>query len=136
MSESRDKLWNAIAQVESGGNENIKDGDHGSAIGPLQIHKIYYQDAVEHMHKHPSDYPLKPSKYEDCKGPGSFEISKAVGNAYMDRYATEDKLGHPPTYEDMARIHNGGPKGYRNDNDPNKVKNTLTYWGKVKEQLK
>ena len=46
--------------------------------------------------------------YENCKGrlQGSFEYSRAVAECYMNRYATERRLGHPPTFEDMAHIHN------------------------------
>ena len=39
----------------------------------------------------------------------------------MCEYATEDNVGRPPTYEDMARIHNGGPKGFASAG-------TLDYW--------
>ena len=39
----------------------------------------------------------------------------------MCRYATEARLGRPPTYEDMARIHNGGPNGFSSDR-------TRNYW--------
>ena len=48
-----------------------------------------------------------------------------IFRAYMDRYATEERLGRPVTFEDIARIHNGGPNGY-------KKKSTLRYWEKVK----
>ena len=47
----------------------------------------------------------------------------------MDRYATEKRLGRPVTIEDIARIHNGGPNGY-------KKQATDVYWLKVKAQLK
>ena len=47
----------------------------------------------------------------------------------MDRYATERRLGHPATDEDIARIHNGGPNGYKHDS-------TLGYWEEVKEVKK
>jgi hypothetical protein len=46
--------------------------------------------------------------------------------AYMDRYATAERLGHEPTIEDIARIHNGGPDGY-------KKSSTDKYWEKVKK---
>ena len=48
--------------------------------------------------------------------------------AYMKRYATEARLGHAPTDEDLARIHNGGPNGYKNPA-------TLDYWRKVQQHL-
>ena len=43
---SSDKFWDAIKQVESSGNENAV-GDNGRSIGPLQIQRSYYNDAVE-----------------------------------------------------------------------------------------
>ena len=123
---SSDKFWEAIKQVESSGNENAV-GDGGRSIGPLQIQKAYYSDALE---RNPS---LQSGKYagytyENCKGPGSYQYSKEVAESYMNRYATERRLGHPPTFEDMARIHNGGPNGY-------KIKATEGYWEKVKALL-
>ena len=48
--------------------------------------------------------------------------------AYMKRYATEARLGHAPTDEDMARIHNGGPNGYKNPA-------TVAYWQRVQKYL-
>ena len=123
---SHDKFWDAIKQVESSGNENAV-GDNGRSIGPLQIQRGYYNDAVE---RNPS---LQSGKYagymyENCKGPGSFEYSRAVAESYMNRYATEGRLGHSPTFEDMARIHNGGPNGY-------KMEATVKYWDKVNKIL-
>ena len=47
----------------------------------------------------------------------------------MKHYATEARLGHPPTNEDLARIHNGGPDGY-------KKPATVGYWQKVQSHLK
>ena len=123
---SYDKFWDAIKQVESSGNENAV-GDNGRSIGPLQIQRGYYNDAVE---RNPS---LQSGKYagytyENCKGSGSFEYSRAVAEGYMNRYATERRLGHLPTFEDMARIHNGGPNGY-------KMEATVKYWEKVNKIL-
>ena len=46
----------------------------------------------------------------------------------MNHYATQARLGHAPTDEDLARIHNGGPNGY-------KKSATLGYWEKVKKYL-
>jgi hypothetical protein len=40
---------------------------------------------------------------------------------YMRKYATEKRLGHKPTAEDIARIHNGGPKGFERNG-------TKGYW--------
>ena len=38
------------------------------------------------------------------------------------------RLGHEPTQENLARMHNGGPNGH-------KKSTTLKYWNKVKENL-
>ena len=46
----------------------------------------------------------------------------------MKRYATRARLGRSPTDQDLARIHNGGPNGYKNPA-------TLGYWQKVKKYL-
>jgi len=123
---SHDKFWEAIKQVESSGNEDAV-GDNGRSIGPLQIQRAYYNDAVER------NSSLQSGKYagytyENCKGPGSFEYSREVAECYMNRYATERRLGHPPTFEDMARIHNGGPNGH-------KMEATKKYWEKVNKIL-
>ena len=69
--------------VESGGDVD-KIGDGGQAIGPFQIHEVYWSDAVEY------DTSLKSGGniYQNCKGEG-------------------------PADEDLARIHNGGPNGYQ-----------------------
>jgi hypothetical protein len=34
---------------------------------------------------------------------------------YLDRYATEERLGHIPTPRDMARTLKGGPSGAKNN---------------------
>ena len=46
----------------------------------------------------------------------------------MKRYANDDRLGRYATAEDIARIHNGGPNGYKKDA-------TDSYWNKVKSKL-
>ena len=116
MREIEPVLLHAIMMMESRGKED-EVGDDGSAIGPFQIWKVYYDDAVQ------KDPTLKADgmKYEDCKGPGSKEYSKKVVQAYMNRYATEARLGHKVKFIDIARIHNGGPNGHDKDC-------TLKYW--------
>ena len=117
-------LFNAIMKVESGGDVDAV-GDGGRSIGPFQIQKSYYDDAVQKD----SSLTADGKTYQNCKGPGSIEYSKRVTQAYMNRYATEGRLGHKPTDEDIARIHNGGPNGYKNPA-------TEKYWAKVKKELK
>jgi hypothetical protein len=112
------RLLDAIRIVESGGNDNAV-GDGGNAIGPYQIWKNYWKDAVEHE-------PSIGGKYEDCFDQ---KYAEKIVNAYMDRYAIPRRLGHEPTFEDIARIHNGGPNGH-------KKKATIPYWDKVQSKLK
>jgi len=106
------KLLEAIRQVESHGNPNLV-GDNGKAIGSFQIWRTYWHDAVEH------DKTIG-GKYEDCKND---EYAKRIILAYWDRYAPKNA-----TDEQLARIHNGGPQGWKNSN-------TIKYWNKVKKEL-
>ena len=106
----KDIDFDAIKKQETGG---VKDplnavGDGCRSIGPFQIMRGYYNDAVE---RNPE--LGKRIKYEDLKGPGSVEKSKEIMQAYANRYATASRLGREPTFEDAARIHNGGPNGYK-----------------------
>lgn len=43
-----DRLLNAIIQQESKGELKPDRGDGGRARGPMQMHEIYYKDAVQH----------------------------------------------------------------------------------------
>lgn len=107
-----DRLLDAIEQVESGGKVNAV-GDNGRAIGPMQIHRVYWQDAVEHD-------PSIGGSYSDCRDP---QYARRIVRAYMDRYAPRGASD-----ETLARIHNGGPKGHRKDA-------TIKYWVKVRKRL-
>ena len=106
----------AIRTVESNNNPNAV-GDSGNAIGVYQIWKVYWQDATE--------FNNIGGKYRDCFDPA---YADRIVRAYMDRYATEKRLGRPVTQEDIARIHNGGPNGWKKDS-------TNKYWTKVKKIL-
>jgi len=112
------QLLSAMRTVESG-NDDSAVGDNGNAIGPFQIWKVYWQDALEHD-------PSIGGKYNDCFDP---IYAEKVVRAYMARYATKNRLGRIPTAEDMARIHNGGPNGYKKES-------TVVYWKKVKNVLR
>jgi hypothetical protein len=111
---TRSDLLAAICQVESGCNP-MAIGDGGKAIGPYQIWRVYWMDALEFN-------PSIGGEYQDCKDK---DYAERVMNAYWGRYAIERRLGRKPTFEDLARIHNGGPNGY-------KKKATEGYWLKVK----
>ena len=105
-----------LMTVESGGDINAA-GDDGKAIGAFQLHGCYVQDAAEH-----ADLPWV---HEDAWFPSQ---SGQIVKAYMARYATEERIGRPVTVEDICRIHNGGPNGY-------KKSSTDAYWAKCKKVI-
>jgi len=104
----------ALITIESGGND-FAIGDDGKAYGCLQMHAAYVQDAAE--------YAGKDWIHEDAF---QRDVAIQIFEAYMARYATKERLGREPTIEDIARIHNGGPNGY-------KKPSTDKYWKKVKK---
>lgn len=93
-----DAIFYAIHQVETSGRLGPIVGDGGAALGPLQIHRGYHQDSGV------------SGPYRNCS---SLAYAKRVVRGYMDRYAVERRLGRPATALDIARIHNGGPNGYK-----------------------
>ena len=114
----------AIRQVESRGDDGAV-GDGGKAIGPYQIWRAYWQDAVEFD-------PSIGGVYEDCFDP---VYAEKVVRAYMKRYAPKNA-----TPEQIARIHNGGPSIFKKKNstkakDVKAWNNTTAYWNKVKRHL-
>lgn len=123
ISDSIRKLLDAIRQVETGGLPNKGQdavGDAGKALGPYQIWKVYWKDATEF------DKSIGGT-YEDVK---KKEYAEKVMLAYWRRYCPNayrdpSKLNN---LEIMARIHNGGPKGYEKPA-------TLNYWVRVKSHL-
>ncbi|XP_072047902.1 uncharacterized protein [Amphiura filiformis] len=88
--------------------------------GPYQIKEEYYIDAKEYASG------VLGGDYKSCTA--TFHCSEQAVHAYMKRYATSSRLGHAPTCEDFARIHNGGPNGHLNNG-------TLQYWNNVKTCL-
>ena len=101
-----------LATVESNCNPNAV-GDDLEALGILQMHSAYVQDASEFADE---DWVHMDALDE--------MTSIRIFRAYMARYATKERLGRPVTYEDIARIHNGGPNGY-------KKLSTIPYYKKV-----
>jgi len=110
---NRQILLDAICSVESNCDPS-KVGDKGDSLGAYQIQYAYWLDATEF-----SDIG---GEYEDVLDD---DYAQRIVIAYWDRYATEKRLGHIPTDEDRARIHNGGPNG-------NNKTSTINYWNKVK----
>lgn len=122
-------LLKAICQVESNGKVNAK-GDYSRklkeyrAIGAFQLWKVYVDD-VNNILKNSGC--KKRYKYSDRYNyRKSYEMTVLYLNHYGNVY--EKKTGKKATPEILARIHNGGPKGYE------KVA-TLEYWNKVKKIL-
>ncbi|MGA0869001.1 MAG: hypothetical protein ACO3UM_08720 [Planctomycetota bacterium] len=105
----RAQILDAIRQIESSGLPNPPDGDQGRAIGPYQIHEVYWRDAHAFA-------PSLGGRYADCR---SRAYAEKVIDAYMRRYAADAWLvGEAET---VARIHNGGPDGASKSS-------TLGYW--------
>lgn len=116
--DSRRALLDAIRKVESQDGKRLV-GDNGKAIGPYQIWKSYWQDAVDH------DKSIG-GVYRDCM---EQEYSEKVILAYWDRYG-----GLSPTDEKLARIHNGGPKIMKRQGTE-AWRRTTVYWTKVKAAM-
>ena len=111
-----DRFFRALHQVESSGRTGKVVGDNGKALGPLQIHREYFRDAVE------SD----PSLGQNYNQVTDLGFAKRVVTAYLKRYAPKALATND--LETLARVHNGGPRGHKNPA-------TLGYWNKVKKNL-
>lgn len=101
----------ALHQVETSGRLGPILGDKGKALGPLQIHKSYWQDSGV------------GGSYSQC---ADYNYACEVVRCYLQRYCRRDLV--TGNWENCARIHNGGPRGGAN----NKTKN---YWLRVKKHL-
>lgn len=106
-----DRLLDAIARVESN-REARAVGDGGRALGAYQIHKSYWTDGTKFLGVNWS--------YAQARDPAK---AREVVRAYLLHY------GRGRTLLQKARIHNGGPRGYRK-------KATLRYARKIAEVLK
>ncbi|MFN0008021.1 MAG: hypothetical protein ACKVXR_08955 [Planctomycetota bacterium] len=109
-----DEIFAALRQVETGGSKSggrRSVGDGGKAIGPLQIHRAYWQDSGV------------PGRFEDCR---ELSYARKVALAYWRRYCP--KALEALDAETLARVHNGGPKGARKES-------TKVFWSKVEREL-
>lgn len=109
-------FFRALHQVETSGRLGAIKGDNGRALGPFQIHKVYWQDAI-------SFDKTIGGKYEDC---ADYNYSLKVVKAYLNRYAKA--AVNSGDVERLAKIHNGGPIG-------DKKSATRGYWAKVEKVL-
>jgi len=89
-----ESFFRALHIVETGGKRGAILGDNGKALGPLQIHRVYWQDS------------RVAGSYEQC---ADLNYSKRVVAAYLQRYAPE--AYSKGDVETLARVHNGGPRG-------------------------
>lgn len=113
------RLLNALVWVESSRNEKAV-GDKGKAVGLLQLHKIYVDDVNRIL-------GVKKYYYADRWNPQkSVEMTVVYLKHYGRRY--ERITGKKASYEVLARIHNGGPDGW-------KKSKTSEYWCKVQKHL-
>lgn len=112
----RAEILAAIRQVESSGRDDVPDGDGGKAIGPYQIHFVYWQDALR-------SEPSLGGDYQHCRRRA---YAERVIDAYMQKWAPAAwQAGEAET---IARIHNGGPGGAEKQA-------TLGYWRRVRSHL-
>ena len=109
-------FWGALHIVESGGAVGPILGDGGKALGPLQIHRAYFQDS------------RVPGRYEDC---ADLAYSRRVVSSYLQRYAP--KAWAAGDCDLLARVHNGGPNALRATGQ--KKRNLDRYAAKVMSHL-
>ncbi len=138
-------LLDAIEWVESRGDANAV-GDNGKAIGAYQIHKIYV-DGVNRILKlqggKVGNDDLGWRDYFTYKDRWDRDKSRAMVNIYLSYFiksasweyarkyqytATPENPTIVPIFEIQARIHNGGPEGW-------KKKSTEEYWQKLKVRI-
>ena len=94
-------LLDKIAYVESRGDPSAFNSGSG-AYGMYQIRMPYLSDANEAMG---TDYTL-----DDMLDPEKAEL---VVRAYLTKWGSKfaERHGRLPTDEELARMHNGGPRG-------------------------
>jgi hypothetical protein len=106
-----------LERIESNGNANAV-GDNGLAWGILQIRKEVIEDV--------NRFSKIKFTHQDAYSP---EHARAICRIYLQHYCTPIRLGHEPTMEDLARVWNGGPNGF-------KKRQTLAYAIKLSQLIK
>lgn len=129
LSERVEVLIPALAKVESSCNPRAigdrkkgtsgKSVHHYAAWGMFQLHSIYVNDV--------NAFAKTKFKHVDAFYP---EKARQITRLYLIHYgkAYEKRTGKKATLEVLARIHNGGPRGYEKEA-------TIKYWKKVKAAL-
>lgn len=126
---TQDDFLAALRYVETGGAPNGGVdylGDGGAALGPLQIHRECWADAMDQYAKETGRTVKTCRNQSPYRFVGSWLGSVFVARLYFKRYAK--KSWDSGDWEKVARIWNGGPTGHRK-------KATLPYWEKVKKAL-
>jgi hypothetical protein len=113
------RFVSALIQVESSGRDHAV-GDNGRAVGCLQIHPILVADVNGILARRGSSTRFTLADRFDR------QQSVAMLEVYLDHYGR--RLGRKPTEQDLARIWNGGPAGWKRSS-------TLRYWAKVSSKL-
>ena len=113
-----DRLLNAIWYVESGCRNGPIKGDGGNALGPMQIWRAFWQDAVE--------FSGQGGKYEDV---ADIKYAKKTVKNYWKRYCIARRVGREPTIWHAAVMVNGGPNAHKASGK--KKANLVKYWDKV-----
>ena len=104
-----------LIQIESSGNDNARNED---CNGCLQIRPVLVED-VNIIYG-------TAYRHDECF---SREVSLEICQLYLGYYCTKERLGHPPTMEDLARTWAAGPTGRR-------LGRATKYWKKVKVLLR
>jgi hypothetical protein len=110
------EVFDAIRFVESSDRDDVPDGDGGMAIGPYQIHRAFWQDAVDFD-------PSIGGAYPDCR---RRDYAERIIAAYMQRWVPVAWANGEA--EIIARTHNGGPRGAS-------IQATVAYWHRVRARL-
>lgn len=114
-----EEFLDALQKTETGSYKDRGEGvlgDNGAALGPLQIHKCAWKDAMEFLGE-------KHLPYSYC---AYFIFSKLVAYLYFMRYGME--FLRSGKWDCLARIWNGGPDGYLQQE-------TVEYWNRCKSHL-
>lgn len=121
----RSDLIEALIRVESRGIASAV-GDNGKAYGILQIHNVMVQDANR----------IAKTNYthEDMFNPVKARAVASIILKHYDR-VIQRNTGASATYEQMARVWNGGGSAWKSNQKPSKERNLTNYWSKVSREL-
>ena len=105
------ELLAALIAVESGGND-LARGRHGD-LGALQVRPCVVRDVNR----------IAGTHYRWAEMTNRW-AALGVFRIYTGHYCTTERLGREVTDQDVARVWNGGPSGW-------KRRKTVAYWKRV-----